>query len=203
MKGFLRRDFYLIRGNLWFYLCFLAVFGVLVIFTDFSASFLSLYFTIFAMSSVMGLFNYDDYNGWLAYAAAMPNGRRAAVYARYLLTALVGLVGLLFCALLTLLDTGVEELGLAMVYGGVFFLYSAVVLPVCYRFGGTKARTVLVVAVAFLSAGVGVAGAILNISGGRGHMTLPSVVYLSPVVGLAVFLLSLPVSRRIAAKKEF
>ena len=62
MTGFLKRDYYLISGNLKFYAFFMALFAILVAFTDAKSSFLSVYVVIFAMSSVMGLFSYDDVN---------------------------------------------------------------------------------------------------------------------------------------------
>lgn len=42
MKGFLKRDFYLMETNLKFYLLFIGAFALLAMFTDFSTSFLSL-----------------------------------------------------------------------------------------------------------------------------------------------------------------
>ena len=72
MTGFLKRDYYLISGTLKFYVLFMAAFIILAVFTDFNSSFLSLYVVIFAMSSVMGLFSYDDMSRWTAYGAAAP-----------------------------------------------------------------------------------------------------------------------------------
>ena len=90
MSGFLKRDLSLQAVNAKFYLCFVLAFAGLAVFTDFAASFASLYLVIFAGTSIMSLFSYDEANHWEAYAASAPNGRRATVDARYLLAALIG-----------------------------------------------------------------------------------------------------------------
>lgn len=202
MKGFFKRDCYLISGNLRFYILFVAAFGLLTVFTDFNSSFLSFYLVIFAISSLMGLFSYDDFNHWMAYGATAPEGRRAMVKARYLLAVLVaaGIAALQF--LLSLLGKEEGVLYMAAVYGGGFLLYASVTLPVCYRFGGTKARTAMVLIVAVLAALVGMGGAVLNISSGRGHLLLPPVTLLLPLLGLAALALSYGISLGILGRKE-
>lgn len=201
MTGFLKRDYYLISSNIRFYLLFMAVFAVLTVFTDFSASFLAFYVVIFGMSSILGLFSYDDFNHWTAYAAAVEGGRRDMVSARYLLAGLVTVGMIVFQLLLGVL--GQEELAVPMaaVYGGVFLLYAALALPVSYRFGGTKSRTVIVVIIALLAGGISVVGSILNISSING-LKLPPVALLLPLLGLAALAVSYQVSCRIMAKKE-
>lgn len=202
MNGFFKRDFYLIRTNLRFYLLFIGVFAILTVFTDFSTAFLSIYVVIFAMSSVMGLFSYDDMSHWTAYGAAAPAGRMAMVDARYLLTLLlaVGISG--FQLLLSLLGKETGVLPVAALYGGVFLLYAAVVLPVSYHFGGTKARTVMVLIVAVTAAVVGMGATALQLSTGFGRVSLPSLLLLLPLAGLFALALSWRVSLGIMGRKE-
>lgn len=202
MNGFFKRDFYLIRTNLRFYLLFIGVFAILTVFTDFSTAFLSIYVVIFAMSSVMGLFSYDDMSRWTAYGAAAPAGRRVMVDARYLLTLLlaVGISG--FQLLLSLLGKETGVLPVAALYGGFFLVYAAVVLPVSYHFGGTKARTVMVLIVAAAAGLVGIGATTLQLSTGFGRAPLPSVFLLLPLAGIAALALSWRVSLGIMGRKE-
>lgn len=202
MTGFLKRDFYLISGNLRFYLLFMACFAILAVFSDFSTSFFALYVVIFAMSSLLGLFSYDDYNHWTAYGAAAPAGRTAMVDARYLLAVLVAAGMAAMQILLGLLGREEDVIPMAAIYSGVFFLYAALALPVSYRFGGTKSRTVMIVLVAILAGAVGVGGSILNISSVTRGLRLPQVTLLLPLLGLAALALSWRVSLAIMGRKE-
>ena len=201
MTGFLKRDYYLISGNLKFYALFMAAFALVVRFTEMQTSFLSIYVVIFAMSSVTGLFSYDDMNRWTAYGAAAPSGRIAMVDARYLLTILLT-AGLMFLQLLvSLLGREPDALPATAAYGGIFLLYAAISLPVCYHFGGTKARTVMIVMVAVVAAVVGMGSAALSISG-AGGFRLPSATLLLPLVGIAALAVSWRISLGIMGRKE-
>lgn len=202
MNGFLKRDFYLISGNLRFYLLFMAFFAILTVFTDFSTSFLVLYVIIFGMSSLLGLFSYDDFNHWTAYGAAAPAGRMAMVDARYFLALLVAVGMGLAQIILGLLGGEEGVLPMTAIYSGVFLLYAALALPISYYFGGTKSRTVMIVVIALLAGAVGVGGSILNISGALGNLRLPPVTLLFPLLGLAALAVSWRVALGIMGRKE-
>lgn len=202
MKGFLKRDYYLISGNLRFYVLFMAAFALLAVFTDFSISFFSLYVVIFGMSSILGLFSYDEFNHWTAYGAAVPAGRMAMVDARYLLALLVAAGMAAMQILLGLLGGEKGVITMTAIYSGVFLLYAAIALPVSYYFGGTKARTVMIVVIGLMAGGVGVGGSILSISGVHGGLRLPPVTLLLPLLGLAALALSWRVSLHIMERKE-
>lgn len=202
MIGFLKRDYYLVSGNLKFYALFLLCFGLLAVFTDFSISFFALYVVVFGMSSVLGLFNYDDFNHWTGYGSSVFSGRTAMVDARYLLTLLIG-VGMALTQLL-LGWLGREE-GVALmtaIYGGMFLLYASLALPVSYHFGGTKGRTVMILLIAVLTGAVGVGGSILNIGSIHGRLRIPSAALLLPLLGLGTLALSWRLSLRIMEGKE-
>lgn len=202
MNGFLKRDFALISVSIRIYLLFIAVFGTLVIFTDMSSGFLMLYVAIFAMSSVTGLFNYDEFNHWTAYAAVVPNGRKDMVKARYVLLLLVtaGVTAIQF--LVGVLAKEAGSLGTAALYSGMILIYSAISMPISYYFGGTKARVVTVLLVAFIGGAAAIFGTFLNISTGFGKVSLPPEFFFLPLVGLGLLAVSYRVSLGIMAKKE-
>ena len=202
MTGFLKRDYYLISGTLKFYVLFMAAFIILAVFTDFNSSFLSLYVVIFAMSSVMGLFSYDDMNRWQAYGAAVPAGRRAMVDARCLLAVLLAVWVAAVQFLLKLLWREEGALSMAAAYGGFSLFYAAVSLPVFYRFGGTKARTVMIAIVAALSSLIGMGATALQLSGGFGRVFPPVAIFALPLAGLAALALSRRISLGIMERKK-
>lgn len=157
MKGFFRRDVALLAVNVRFYFFFVLCFGVLAAFTHFSSGFVSLYVMIFTAASIMNLFGYDDANRWQGYAATAPNGRCAMVDARYLLCLCLATLVFLLQLFLGALSGG-EALALAGIYGGVFLLYAAILLPLSYRFGGTRGRFVMLILVGVFSGLVAAAG---------------------------------------------
>lgn len=202
MKGFLKRDLCLIGGNLRFYICFIACIGILTAFTDMNLGFLSFYVVIFAMSTVTGLFSYDEFNHWTAYAAAVPGGRKKMVDARYLLLLLTVAVVLAIQLLLGLFGREEGVLTMAALYGGMFLVYAAVTIPINYHFGGTKARMAMVVLVAVLAAVLAMGGTFMGLSSGFGKVSLPREILALPVIGAGALLVSYRVSLGIMSKKE-
>lgn len=201
MLGFFKRDLSLQLGNAKFYLCFVLAFTILSFFSDFSASFASLYLVIFSGTSIMSLFSYDDANHWEAYAAAVPGGRRAMVDARYLMALGLAAVVFLFQLLLGVI-TKTGLLDEALLWAGILLLYAAVLLPIAYRFGGTKSRVVMIVVVGVISGGVALLTTALKLSDSQPLPALALFPGLLPLVGLAVLVVSHRISRHIMARKE-
>lgn len=202
MMGFLKRDLSLQAVNAGFYLCFVLAFALLAAFADFSAAFASLYLVIFAGTSIMSLFSYDEANHWEAYAAAAPNGRRAMVDARYLLAVGIGVVVFLFQLLLGILDKS-GQLGTALLYACGFSFYAAIILPIAYRFGGTRSRIVMIVVVAAFSALIAIGATSLHLfTSGDPLAVLGFLSPFLPLLGSAALLISHRISRHIMDKKE-
>lgn len=206
MKGFLKRDFYLVLPNLRFCLLFLLILAALSIFRVTNMmSFFGFYLALFAASSVLGLFSYDEMNHWQAYAAAVPDGRRGQVDGRYTLALLLGLVMSVLVALMSLLSGEARELPMALLYGGMFLIYIDLAIPVSYHFG-PRSRTVMIIIVGVMAGLMGVCGATMTISnaGGTFHGTSLGLVAGAPflAVGLVGMLLSRSVSLKILAGKE-
>ena len=146
--------------------------------------------------SIINLFAYDEANQWLGYAAAMPHGRRAMVDARYVLSLCVAAVTAVLQALIGPL--GLEALARALMFGGISLLYSAITLPVFYRFGSTKSRMVLIIVVAVFSASMAAVASALSDLGIRVDISLA----LFPL-GVVAMLISRPISHAIVRKKEY
>lgn len=203
MKGFLRRDWSLLRINLWFYAIFIVGASLFAIFAKVYAGFINTYLILFATISVMNLFSYDEANHWQAYAAAVPDGRKAMVDARYVLAVCIGVVVMVLQFVVGGLSWGVAggaepvllSLGAASVYGGVFLCYTAIVLPVFYRFGSARSRLVLIIVIGAL------AGAMIGVSSLVVMQNTFPRYFLA--VGAAALLVSWPISRAIVRGKEY
>ena len=207
MKGFSRREWYLLRPNAFFYGGFLAFFLVVCFFSQKAASFFPVYLLAFGNSSVLALFNYDETNGWRAYAAALPGGRRTMVDARYVTGLAIALVTAVVSALSTAMAGDGVELWFMSIYGSATLLSLAISIPITYRFGGLRARLATLVLFCALAGGI----TAMALADSRGGLSTG----LAPLEGLAPRVGSLPlgclvlyarsgrVSRNIMRKKEF
>lgn len=206
MKGFFKRDIYLMLPNLRFYLIFIVVIAAVALFNSEMNSFLSFYVALFSSSSILGLFSYDEFNHWNGYAAAVPGGRGRMVDARYLVALTTTALIFVTMALLNMFSPGgfLGGLGLSALYSGMTLVYLAFALPISYRFGSHKSRIILI---AFIAGGAGCLGAIVSLStrgggtvGGMAFSTLGFVLF---AIGLAFLAVSWLISRRIMGRKEF
>lgn len=201
MKGMMRRDLALLSINLRFYLIFIVVMAFITAKSGISASFMNLYVMIFASSSIMGLFNYDEVGHWQSYLAATQGGRKIQVTARYGTTlaiwALITAVQLLLALL-----TEESEVSMALLFSGMFLLYVAILLPVNYKFG-SKSRLVMIILIAAVAGVIGAGGGILLVSGtaSPGGSVGPLPLFLL-ALGAAALALSYRISLGIMGRKE-
>ena len=204
MKGFLKRDFYLLLPTLKIYGAIFAIMLVVSFFTDLGMSFFSVYVCILSMSGILGLFSYDEANQWQAYAAAAPGGRHGQVEARYALSMLL-CAGMSLLLLLSYLASrsGREILGMPFLYGGLGLLYAAIALPLCYRFGVHKGR-MFIMTIVVLSAVLGTAGSFAaEMSSSGGGVKFPIWLGLAALaVGMLAILISKSITIRIMEHKE-
>lgn len=214
MRGFLERDLTLLLPSMKFYGVFIVVFAFIGLVSRSTSDFAGLYLLLFPTVGLMSLFSYDEMNRWQGYAAAAPNGRRAMVDARYLLTAGLSVVVFVLRFFLNLLDRS-NAFAYAFFYPSNFFiqnalvflsallLYGAVVLPLLFRFGAVKARF-FVILVGLLAGAVSIGGMVLSTTVGAEVLgALPTLLpTLLPLAAAGLFVLSWLLSRHIMDKKE-
>lgn len=204
MLGFLKRDLSLQAANLGFYLAFLAAMAVLSAFSSMNTGFLFLYAMIFCASALASLFSYDEVNGWQAYAAAVPNGRRDQVTGRYVLALALSVTVSALILAFTLLGKCPGDWSLALLYAGVLLLYVDVMFPLGYYFG-TKSRLVMLIILASVAGVMGVGGSMLILSGGpdKGFSPFNTASVFLTVCALVGMAPSYGISLAIMARKEF
>ena len=203
MKGLFKRDCYLLLpvGRLYGIIML-----VMMVFSVISKSyFLLMYAVIYGLSAVTTLFSYDESNRWKGYAAALPNGRRDQVLARYR-TALLMTCGIAALCLVTALISWAfrgekSTLGMVFLCAGITLLINAVEMPILYRFGLNKGKVMAIVVMA-LSVGIVTGlGAILQISDQAGGLTGGVGLGLVAAGVLALYL-SRGISLKIVAKQD-
>ena len=174
--GLLLKDWYAARRRCWPLLPIAAVFAACTVYAD-SAWFAAYPLLLGAMLPVT-LQAYDDACGFPRFAAALPVSRRALVGARYVTALLAPLPG---AALLLLAGLTGAAFGRPLPLGAgaiaalslLPLLFSALALPLAFRFGTERARLLTVVLLGALCVLVmlpGGHGIALSLPGGAAHL---------------------------------
>lgn len=214
MKGLLRKEWYILAKQMRFWIILMLIYSALSVTVDWGSGMMSAMVCVVLFTAPMSLFTQDRMSHWDAFAAALPNGRRAAVKARYLFT----LVLALFCIVLVMACSALLYLlGLAenvnwaelLVTGGLSIFLSlffiSILMPLLYRFGPDKARVMIIIVYLFVFLGViGFftllpEGAVDNLDV-KFYLLLPVVLL---VVLVAALCLSYRISLAIHQKQEF
>ena len=201
MKGFFKKDLYLILGGAKFYLfciliCMLPLGGIYAAGKT-GMGFLGLYVMLFVASTLLTLFNYDEQSGWGAYAAAVPGGRRAQVDARYLVALAMTLVVMalqgVMCLFSVVAAHGEEgQWAILPLYAGMMLIYIALLFPLTYRFGN-KSRLIMIVLIVLIGSGFGASNVIAFTAG----VKEPSFAAVGAVL-LAIGAVAVAVSHRVS-----
>lgn len=199
--GLLLKDWYVARRRCWPLLPIAAVFAACTVYAD-SAWFAAYPLLLGAMLPVT-LQAYDDACGFPRYAAALPVSRRALVGARYVTALLAPLPG---AALLLLAGLIGAALGrpLPLSAGAIAalsllpLLFSALALPLAFRFGTERARLLTVVLLGALCV-------LVMLPGGHGiALSLPGgAAGYGPLAALAAAVLALLALSYLAALKLY
>lgn len=149
MKGLILKDIYGIRITQKTYILlflFLCIFGYIMK----SPGYVGVMCIVVFATSILSLFNADQYYHWDTYAASLPLGKKTVVRARYLLVIVMSVGIALFTAVITgitaaLLDADVAKEIFSSVSACIIIpIYSAIIIPVIYKLGVEKGRVVFV-----------------------------------------------------------
>ena len=210
MRGLICKDFFVMKKQLGYYLAFFVVYGVLAVTGVFPASILSALVAVIAMMVPMSSIAYDDQAHWGRYAAATPAG---VVAAKYLFTLLVlaacAVLVAVLAAILSLTGLLTEPLAdlLAAVGAcmGVAMVMDAILLPLLFRFGAEKSRTISMIFFIVIFGGCMLLGKLAQQQGGLPRPpawlanALPA---LLAILAVGTFVLSYWIAQGIYEKKE-
>ena len=203
MKGLLLKDLLNLRTQGRIILLFVGFYFVLGVINQSGDSFGGVVALLFAMLAVTAL-AYDERAGWDKYALTMPISRRDLVVSKYLLGVLLSFAGLLLNLVFQLVFVKaalVDGLLVSLALFGVGLFFLALMLPINFKWGVEKGR-ILTMVILF---GPTILIALLPQMGVAmpGEAFLQSLIYIFPVVAIALFALSVWISLHIYEKKEF
>lgn len=147
---------------------------------------------------------YDERSKWDRYALTMPISRKNMVMSRYLLGLIFLIVAFVLSMLVNMVISNMKTAENTLVVLGGFstgLMLMSVIFPLLFKFGVEKGRIFMMIVIFIPVA------ALMMIS--KLGISLPdeeiikSVIYLSPIIGAVIFLISIYVSLWIYKKKEF
>lgn len=202
MGGLILKDLYGLKQQLKIYII-IAVVWLLIAVTTRDMSFFSGLVMMFTFLVPITSLAYDEKSRFDAYALTMPVKRSDIVLSKYLLSLICGAVCALAGFFLNVIcmndifETAVVTLILLCV--GIFF--SSIVLPLLFRFGVEKGRTIMM-AVLLLPVILALLFSKFDVAIPENEFIKYSLLFV-PVITSVVFFASFQISKKIYEKKEF
>ncbi len=209
MKGLIKKDLLMIRGNIHAIILFLIVFSFICLDNSQILLFIPLFICCMIFIST---FSYDDYNKWDAYAATLPIQKKDIVKAKYITNFIIILLGLVLSVAIVFtfyligrnddIKSSFDVL-LGSLIGIVFF--QSILYPFIYKFGVEKGRIGIFVLVFGISIVMAMVGRYVNFSFPE-EVTLFLDNWLWLVtIGLVLLMMGISyiVSKKIYLKKEY
>ncbi len=205
MKGLLVKDFTLLFKACKSILIIIAVFFVIIPFSD-SYGFLNYYVIILAAMIPVTLVAYDEKEKWDLYFQTLPVSKSDYVSAKYL-TGLI-LEGIVFLVLVVLRRLSYSNTNDLLAYASFLFIlgtvFLSVNLPVVFKFGSVKGRIVnivliiIVFALSFIGMELGSASleTVLNVISGKYNMPLFSGVIAATLLLVVSWIMSVAIYKK-------
>lgn len=220
MTGLLKKDYFLLKSNLKTYITVVLFYIILGVVSDNASIIASMLIMIFAMQAVTTL-SWDDNAKWEPYALTMPVSRHLLVLAKYIFSFLLVMAGVVLSIISSLVSCllshtayKTEDFTLSLAFACVYSLFMTILLPIIFKLGVEKARTVMYIIfiVPFLIIVGGAAlfdrffsdnAAISDMLSRCGKQLPPFLPIIIPAVLLAAIVISYRAATNIIDKKDF
>lgn len=217
MKGFLIKDFKLVKLQKNFFFMIVAIAIGLAVINDnptFMLGFLTFVLSLFTLSTI----TYDEFDNGNAFLFTLPISRKSYVVEKYGFSLLVGsgswILAVLLAVVVSLMKGIIPILEVIMTAAMIFpimLMIYAVMIPFQLKFGGEKGRIAMVGAVGLLfiigylvvkiAELLGVD--LLNVMNTLSTVSMGMLVAIAVVIAVIIFGVSMKISISIMDKKEF
>jgi hypothetical protein len=224
MKGLLIKDLQLVFSNKTIFPVFIVI-AIMLLFTGSAETvpFVVAYFTMLCGMMAVSTVNYDELDHSTAFLMTMPITRKLYAKEKYIFTLLGVIAGWSASILIGLIFGAIKhyQLNITEVLIGsitaAFALYVLlnILLPVQLKYGNEKSRIVMIVIVAVVILGVALGNSLLdklNINKAVleqrleqffTNASIPLLLIIIAIVGVAVTFISLRISEEVMKKKQF
>ena len=209
MKGLIKKDFLLIKGNLKLIILMLFVFVIMAIQGQFDISFVVPFIVVMLF---MSTFSYDEYNKWDAYAVTIPNGRKNVVKSKYIASLILIFAAIIITFLLNyiidLVNNNIEFDKFISVLSGATFatiLVLSIMYPFIFKYGIEKGRIGLFVITFAIVGIVRLFPKYVKINISQNIITFFNNYWFIIILAITMLILfvSYKISKKIYMKKEF
>ncbi len=213
MKGLLLKDYYMILKYCRIYGLIVLVFGACSLVNQ-SNLFMLAYPAVLCGINCVTLLSYDERSKWEQYWETLPYTRKQVVDAKYLLSGILisGLAVLLAAAhsLAGAVRGNFDPIWVFEVFcliWAVGYLFSAICLPMIFKFGSEKGRimyiaVVIIFCVGFVTFGVNVSDTVQNEEALGFLLANPTYLGAAAVITSAVFVISMKLSEKFYMNRE-
>ncbi len=203
MGGLLLKDFYGTKSTLKLFFGILVVALALSFFMDVSG-YLIMYAAILGIMIPLQSIAEDEKSNWNKYAIALPFSRSAIVFSKYAISFIC--IGASYAGLLLWMHLSPslgESMTVDIILGAlaVSILYVLLMIPLTFKYGTGKTRLLMMVAfyvpliILYFVGEMGLSVDFIDL--------LETYIYMIPIIIFILFIVSLMVSVRICATKEF
>ncbi len=207
MKGLLLKDLFTLRKQGKVYLLLIVFYLFYSIVTK-NVSMMSAMIAMLCAIAPITTLAYDENCKWDRYALSMPISKKMMVLSKYVFGLLLILISMVIVAPLSMVVvTYTGEMAfkpafiILLMVNAIAVLFISVLLPLLFKFGVEKGRLLMFV-IFFIPMAFVYIYKKTNL-GLPSKETLTSLGYLSPLLLLIIFLISIAISIRIYEKKEF
>ena len=208
MKGLIKKDLLMIKGNLKYALLFLVVF-IIISLEDVSI----IYYipTFISMMIFITTFSYDEYNSWDAYAISMPVSRKDIVKSKYIASIILIFIAVIFTIIISLIIGLIydninfqEIIANVLICVASIIILEAIMFPLIYKFGVEKGRITIFVGTFGIALLIGFLLKNFNVDANNFIVFFDKYYYLIiPITLIIVLVISYLISKKIYWKKEF
>lgn len=210
MLGLIKKDLFLIKGNMKTLVILLCVYVVMAFQGQMSLSFILPVMSVILMIST---FSYDAYNKWDAYTITLPNGRKNSVKSKYLTTILLVAITTIIVMTLEIVIAYAREKTIdfeniiSSILGGIIAtsLIQIFMYPAIYKFGVEKARIGVFIGVFGVTILAGVIAKSVDFNSLFKSLSFINDYWMIvvPIIMILMLYISYKISERIYLKKEF
>lgn len=154
MLGLIKKDLFLLKSNLVYFLVIALVYSFMIVGGSFDGSFIMI-LPFIAVVMFLSTFSYDGFNKWDSYAITLPVDRKEIVMGKYISAIIIiilsSIIGLFIYCLISLLPNQIYDIEYVLEeYIGAIFsiiIVISIMFPLIFKFGIEKARILLFVCV--------------------------------------------------------
>ena len=202
MSGLLMKDFYNLKNQLRI-LTIMVVFYIIFALTTKNVYMLNGVVAIMAFMLPITAMAYDERSNWNMYALSMTLSRKTIVMEKYALGLIMSVIAFALNTIFNvflLSEALIESMKLAAIMFGIGVTYISILMPIMYKYGVEKGRTLMMILLFIPTGLIAVMGKLKPIAISK--ETIDLMINLSPLFVVGILIASIYTSVKIFTRKD-